>query len=73
MAGRKNEIRDLRRDMIQDTNRFLTWALQQEREMPRIPIRRVEKGGFDRLMSIPGASKLAGRWWGRTLDLIRKD
>lgn len=73
MAGRKNEIRDLRRDMIQDTNRFLTWALQQERDLPRIPVRRVERGGFDRLMSVPGAAKMASRWWGRALNMLRKD
>jgi hypothetical protein len=61
-------IRDLRMEMINDTSRFLTWALAQDRGLPRIPRKRVDAGGFSEMLKVPGVKKLMWRWWDRTLD-----
>ena len=68
-----NRVRDLRRDMIDETNRFLSWALSAERNLPRIPRRRVDDGGFRDMMRMPGVKKLVGKWWARTLDYTWPD
>jgi hypothetical protein len=43
--------------------RWLTWALRTTRPLPRIPLRREDEGGFDRMMARPGGRELAERWW----------
>ena len=60
--------RDLRREMIAETAAFLNWALAEERRLPRIPRRRVDKGGFTLLMLQPSARALAYHWWSRVLE-----
>ena len=62
-----------RRRMIATHSRFLTWALEQDRELPRIPTRRVDQGGFTQLMSRPAARVMASHWWHRTLDRVMPD
>ncbi len=61
-------VRDLRRQMIDQTSAFLTWALARDRGLRRIPTRRVDRGGFGRLMQRPGARGLVARWWGTMLE-----
>ncbi len=56
--------------MIHETSVFLTWALSSGVDLPRIPVRRVDEGGFDRLLRLPGARRALGRWWMRTLDVV---
>ncbi|MEX2212529.1 MAG: hypothetical protein WD768_00280 [Phycisphaeraceae bacterium] len=69
--GRKREpMRDLRKEMIDETSRFITWALSQDEKVPRIPVRRVEKGGFSQAMKVPGARSMAARLWSRLLDTL---
>ena len=60
-----------RRRAIAETNAFLTWAMQNDQPLPRIPRRRVDRGGFSQLLSRPNASGLIAYWWAKTLDKIR--
>jgi len=61
---------DRREQMIHETSAFLTWALSTNAAVPRIPIRRVDDGGFDMLMRMPGARQAVQRWWMRALDIM---
>lgn len=54
--------------MIRDTGRFLTWALSEERGLPRIPTRRSRDGGFAGLMRRPASRLMAAHWWHRAVD-----
>jgi hypothetical protein len=60
-----------RRRAIAETNAFLTWAMQNDEPMPRIPRRRVDRGGFSELLNRPNASGLIAYWWAKTLDKLR--
>jgi len=51
-------------------SRWLTEALASRREYPRIPVRRVEHGGFSGLLGRANGRNLAGQWWERALDRI---
>ncbi len=64
------EPRDLHVEMIDETSRWLSWALSQGRDLPRIPTRMVDHGGFTEILKKPGAKQLAARWWKRVLDLL---
>ena len=66
-------VPDIRVKMIEQSNAFLTWALAEDRHLPRIPRRRVSEGGFERLMQQPGARDAVNRWWSRTLSMIVGD
>ena len=64
------EVLDARRTMIRETNAFLSWALREDRGLPRIPRRRADGagGGFGRaLMHRPQARAVARHFWVRTL------
>jgi hypothetical protein len=69
---RQDHIRNLRRQMIDETSTFLTWALTEERDLPRIPHRRVDAGGFTEILLRPGGRALATRWWSRALETLDK-
>jgi len=43
---------DTRRRMIRETGLYLSWALKSEHR--RIPVRRVDQGGYSQLMKQPG-------------------
>jgi hypothetical protein len=57
--------------MIAETGAFLTWALRERPDLPRIPRRRVEEGGFTTLLRMPGARAAVGRWWDSVLERVR--
>lgn len=62
---------DLRRRTIRETSAFLSWVFarpERQRSLPRIPVRRVDEGGYDALLARPGARAAVGRWWERTLS-----
>ena len=60
---------DLRRQMIDETSALITWALAAQDQLPRIPTRRVDEGGFTAIMRhVPGARAMADRWWWRALS-----
>jgi hypothetical protein len=49
--------------------RWLTRALASSRPIPRIPVRRADSGGFDRLLARPGGRALADRWWALAMSI----
>ena len=71
-SNKPNRPIDARRRAIAETNAFLTWAMQSEEPMPRIPRRRVDRGGFAHLLSRPNASGIIACWWAKALDKIRE-
>lgn len=56
--------------MIAETSAFLTWALSSDVQLPRIPRRRVEEGGFGRFMRLPEARAAMNLWWLRAMDVV---
>lgn len=53
--------------------RWLTRALAAARPIPRIPLRRVDRGGFDGLLARPNGRQLAERWWSLAMALADLD
>jgi hypothetical protein len=53
--------------------RWLSRALASSRPIPRIPLRRVDRGGFDALRARPGGRALAERWWSLALAIADSD
>lgn len=66
--GGGDEPLDDRKAMIDETGAFLSWALSTDADLPRIPMRRVEDGGFEFVSHHRGARALAERWWHRILE-----
>lgn len=56
--------------MLKETSAFLTWALAEERNLPRIPRRRVSKGGFSAFLRQAGSRQAIERWWDQALDVV---
>jgi hypothetical protein len=50
--------------------RFLELALRSARRVPRIPLRRVDRGGFSSLLARPGGRNACDRWWSRAFDRL---
>ena len=71
-SNKRNRPIDARRRAIAETNAFLSWAMQNDDEpMPRIPRRRMDRGGFSDLLSRPHAATIVAFWWAKALDKIR--
>lgn len=71
--GVTTPIRRLRVEMVLQTSTFLSWALKEDRDLPRIPRLRSDEGGFDRLMSQPGGRRVATMWWSQALGVELRD
>lgn len=56
--------------MIAETSAFLTWALSRNVQLPRIPTRRIDRGGFADLLKSPAARAAVYCWWSRALDAV---
>ena len=69
-GGRTDAPRDRRLEMIEETNRFLNWALSEDADVPRIPTRLVDRGGFSEIMRMRGAREMAARWWAKVVDML---
>lgn len=54
----------------QEHSRWLTNAMLSGRAYPRIPTRLVSKGGFSGMMSRPGGSETAQRWWDAAFERV---
>jgi hypothetical protein len=67
-SSNPSRIRETRETMIGQTNAFLNWAMSESRDLPRIPRRRVDQGGFQELLRHPGARALVRHWWERVLS-----
>lgn len=50
--------------------RWLTRALKSGRSYPRIPVRRVDEGGFSSLMEHPAGRLMARAWWEAALEHV---
>ena len=50
--------------------RFLTRALRSAALFPRIPLRRVDRGGFDSLLARRGGREACDRWWFRAFERL---
>lgn len=50
--------------------RWLTRAVKSKLPYPRIPIRRVDAGGFDEVRQRPEARARADRWWALALERV---
>ncbi len=61
---------ETRERMIAETSTFLTWALAEERSLPRIPCRAVDLGGFTELVRRPLGRLVASHWWHRALERV---
>ena len=59
-----------RQQMISETEVFLTAALRQGGGLPRVPRRRVDAGGFSKMMESPGARAAVVHWWSRALKAV---
>ena len=68
-----------RQRMISETEVFLTAALREEASggggsggggVPRVPRRRVDAGGFSKMIENPGARAAVIHWWSRTLKVV---
>jgi hypothetical protein len=51
-------------------NRALVYERQSGREYPRIPLRRVDAGGFGPLLERPHGVERARRWWELVLERL---
>lgn len=60
-----------RRRAIAETNAFLSIAMRSDQPMPRIPRRRVDRGGFADLLNRPNANGIIACWWAKALNRIR--
>lgn len=72
--GRSNRYQrplDARQRAIAETSAFLSWALRTNQPLPRIPRRRVDRGGFAQMLKRPLGSKIIQYWWNQALDRIR--
>lgn len=49
---------------------WLTRAVASRKNYPRIPVRPVSEGGFDRLTSTPAGRILCDGWWYLALDRV---
>jgi hypothetical protein len=49
---------------------FLSRALASRAVFPRIPVRRVDRGGFDSLRARPGGRDACERWWSSAFDRL---
>lgn len=63
---------DARRQAIAETSAFLTWALRTDQQLPRIPRRRVDRGGFSQMLRHPLGGRLITYWWAQALERIRE-
>ncbi len=61
---------DSRDRIIEETSAWLTWAITGDIEVPRIPCRRVDRGGFDALRRLPNSRVLMDMWWHRTWNVM---
>ncbi|MEM7681057.1 MAG: hypothetical protein AAF288_03790 [Planctomycetota bacterium] len=59
-----------RRQMISETEAFLNWAMQSGQDVPRIPRRRTDQGGFDGLIAGDVAKAAVRCFWRRALRSV---
>jgi len=60
-------ILETRQRMIEDTNAFIKWALENPDQVPQIPRRRADVGGYESMLKQPGARAAVNYWWYKML------
>lgn len=68
--GPKDRVREARVEMINETSAFLTWALRAHEDMPRIPARKVDDGGFNLMMKMPAFRQMVAEFWEKILGAL---
>ena len=63
-------VPDRREMMIAQTSAWLTWAMDNDVRVPRIPRHRVDRGGFRELLRLPHARAAVNWWWYRTFQYL---
>ncbi len=66
----RGDIRDPGEQFRRVHEEWLTRALASRREYPRIPVRRVDEGGFDALRARAHGPARARRWWSLVLERL---
>ncbi|MDX1564692.1 MAG: hypothetical protein R3236_04755 [Phycisphaeraceae bacterium] len=61
---------DRRKRMIAETSAWLTWAMRNQKAMPRIPTRPVSRGGFSKMLKNSGARAAVDHWWSKTIHML---
>lgn len=54
----------------QEHSAWLTAMLRSGQDVPRIPIRRADTGGFDALRARPSGPARAEKWWDMALERV---
>ncbi len=66
----RSEVLDKGEEFRRLHGEWLTRALRSRRDYPRIPVRRVDEGGFDALRARTNGPSRARRWWDIVLDKL---
>ena len=67
---RRQKIIDAGARFRAEHSRFLTLALLSGRRYPRIPSKRVDRGGFSGLLKLDEGEKRAAMWWATALTRV---
>lgn len=66
----RNDLPDKAVEFRRVHEEWLTRAMRSKREYPRIPLRRVDEGGFGPMMARPEGQARAQQWWSIALDRL---
>ncbi|QYU67425.1 hypothetical protein J4558_21245 [Leptolyngbya sp. 15MV] len=69
-SSRREGLPDPAREFRRVHEEWLTRAMRSGVAYPRIPLRRVDAGGFDAMMARPEGRARARRWWSIVLDRL---
>lgn len=68
---RSRPIEEVAQRMRDEHSRWLTEALRRGQfDLPRIPLKRADEGGFSDLIETPRGREICERWWRRALRAI---
>jgi hypothetical protein len=67
---RRKKVLDAGARFRAEHSRFLTLALLSGRRYPRIPSKRVDRGGFNGLLKLDEGQKRAAMWWAAALNRV---
>ncbi len=71
LTRRPNRWETLAERARREHSHWLTCAMADPaRYWRRIPIRRVDQGGFDRLVATPAGRRWSDGWWSRTIEQV---
>ena len=67
---RRKKVLDAGARFRAEHSRFLTLAILSGRRYPRIPAKRVDRGGYTGLMKLNEGEKRASMWWAAALNRV---